>query len=670
MTVKNFNSKPESNLLSEREETMPPEEPLAPEVILDVFDVDAKIEEWQYELEPDSKCFYRPRLPSLTDKAILPFMSSKSKPPKVIFYECPFCQRPFTYPLVFKNHLYSCTMNKNVPSYVLTCCKKTTGCEFTAARKQEMINHFAKFHLNSNKSNKSSSFVIDDDNYPDESVQDNESSIGDDESFKLTKAKQNQYELSKYSYINRRELTFASLYFNKYLFKRNSTLKFIDEFAKSGDGKIFEIEHPAQRLFFQPDQHNLRFKVNNTRVDLKPFEFFSSAGFKLFNLGNQVTSIDWCPQESSTPSRPQYLAISTLPFENLEAVITKSTTQSLKFSLLSLYESFNLIFILKTSSIEQTNSQFQLFSLLHRSIGLVSCLKWRRDFGAASEAQRSQAKNKAFLGYLLAASSNGNGYIFHINEEPDTASSITNNQVNKLVITEPNKQIILKQSFSFGQCTSADWSSLNGSVQVAIGYANGTVALYQLNSSHLSCYSTSSTDSILVYPVRTFSAHFTFVKSLKWSKLNSSHLASGSLFSREIKLWDLNHVNPNDSLTSSCVLEQECFVNDFEFSLHSNNLFVVKESSLKGENHLLAFDLSFGVFNQDRDESKSHSSLFSTNATQTSISQSDYLNKLIVCDTEGNVIMSRSNDTKYWFSKYKMMGYSFAVRLLLLLYKT
>lgn len=82
--------------------------------MVDKFNADEVIETWNYELDPETKMFTRPIIPLLSDAAVKPFLSKNAKP-KCVIYNCPFCQRIFTYTLVFKNHLYSCEKNTNVP---------------------------------------------------------------------------------------------------------------------------------------------------------------------------------------------------------------------------------------------------------------------------------------------------------------------------------------------------------------------------------------------------------------------------------------------------------------------------------------------------------------------------------------------------------------------------
>ena len=98
----------------------------------------------------------------------------------------------------------------------------------------------------------------------------------------------------------------------------------------------------------------------------------------------------------------------------------------------------------------------------------------------------------------------------------------------------------------------------------------------------------------------------------------------------------------------------------FVTTMHSNHMFITKETNLKGENHLFVLDLAFNVFNLEKDESRSKASLFYTNGTMNSIDQSDCLNKLLVCDTEGFIILSSSSNPNHWIPKHQLMFNSFS----------
>ncbi len=85
---------------------------------------------------------------------------------------------------------------------------------------------------------------------------------------------------------------------------------------------------------------------------------------------------------------------------------------------------------------------------------------------------------------------------------------------------------------------------------------------------------------------------------------------------------------------------------------------------LRGPNHLSAVNLNFNVCNVEKDDSRAHSSIFTTNSTMTGVDQSDLLNKILVSSNDGIIMLSRSNDTKAWSLKHKnkLINYSCAVQ--------
>ena len=91
-----------------------------------------------------------------------------------------------------------------------------------------------------------------------------------------------------------------------------------------------------------------------------------------------------------------------------------------------------------------------------------------------------------------------------------------------------------------GQCTAGDWSQLNGATEIALGYANGSVALFQINSNTLKDQLKinpidENCPDLRIYSHKNFNAHQSYIKTLKWSKISSSILASGATNSRDIK---------------------------------------------------------------------------------------------------------------------------------------
>jgi hypothetical protein len=464
--------------------------------LLDIFDTSIRVEEWEYVLDSQTKSFKRPKLPRLSDDAVKQFISPKSILPKTIIYDCPFCARIFTYTLVFKSHLYMCDLNTNTPDYNILCAKHPE-CDFKRKKKSDVMQHFIKAHTGKNIN--------------DECEDDDE----DQEIYYKTHTKQNQLEVSRYYFLERNLFNFTCDYFRNCLNGNYKNLKFIDDFFADNSYEHCELK-------IKNDVEPLKFKYNKLDFHLKPFEIFEYKNktdqFKLVNVCGQITCLDWCPTLSNE-HQSQFIAYATSPND------LKS-----EFSVKKLYQAKNFIHIIKFNSLNSEKSTMETFAIANKDIGLISSLKWRK---ATKHSQNN------LLGYLLAASSNGNAYIYYILDMTLDKKFDKQTSAQNLNVFEPEKHIVLKNFYSCGQCTAADWSDCSGAVQIACGYANGLVALFQVNSNFLndvlSKNSKEDSTAFHVFPIKTFSAHLTFLNTLKWSKINSNILATGSLFSREIK---------------------------------------------------------------------------------------------------------------------------------------
>ncbi len=75
---------------------------------------------------------------------------------------------------------------------------------------------------------------------------------------------------------------------------------------------------------------------------------------------------------------------------------------------------------------------------------------------------------------------------------------------------------------------------------------------------------------------------------------------------------------------------------------------------------MYAFDIFYDAFQSDREQSRTHSSMFHTYSTLTSLDISDLLNKCLTCDNNGLIMLNRANDTHNWIHKNKSFLNSFA----------
>jgi hypothetical protein len=209
----------------------------------------------------------------------------------------------------------------------------------------------------------------------------------DDDTFKLTKTKQSQHEISQYSYTNETELRFASTYLNEYLASRCKPLGFIDRFFLLPVHDLFnKFTVDLASKVDTAEKHALTFKLSNDTVTtLNPFEYLTMGGgggdrFMLFNVAREPTALDWCPL-SKEQGDAQYLAFATLPLPRLNDLTSCSSsppaptdTHHKQMNLVNLYAEPNLINILRLKSLANDAGEIndtQMFSLYHKSIGML-----------------------------------------------------------------------------------------------------------------------------------------------------------------------------------------------------------------------------------------------------------------------------------------------------------
>jgi hypothetical protein len=90
------------------------------------------------------------------------------------------------------------------------------------------------------------------------------------------------------------------------------------------------------------------------------------------------------------------------------------------------------------------------------------------------------------------------------------------------------------------------------------------------------------------------------------------------------------------------------------------DLFMVRDSSFKGENRFYSLNMSHGAFDLDKEQSRIRSSIFHTYSTFNSIDVSDLLDKCILCDNQGAIYLNKASDTQLWIHKHKKFHYSFS----------
>lgn len=253
----------------------------------------------------------------------------------------------------------------------------------------------------------------------------------------------------------------------------------------------------SKYLLFKLNESDLRHKQKGDLV-LKPYETFTRQddyheNFKILNTGGDVTAVDWLASKfidkkhnvirsnSFFDLSCQYFAYAIKPSAELKEIklpdyeYSEEEEQKLKIESENCSQTEcqpNLIYICRHNGLNfKYRNVADLFAIYNDKIGTVNCLKWRNDFGILYNYKQSEFLN--FLGYLLAASSNGNGYIYLVHDLMNKPSTDNEDEYNVIVDIEcyiPTFKIVLKREGFCGQCISADWLQSYGAIFVALGW--------------------------------------------------------------------------------------------------------------------------------------------------------------------------------------------------------
>lgn len=144
------------------------------------------------------------------------------------------------------------------------------------------------------------------------------------------------------------------------------------------------------------------------------------------NVASSVTALDWSHMKHDKTTTVQYLAFACEPLIELDQA-SSSTTDF--YTLIKRIELPNFIHIYKfynlnksSSTPDAANVEFSNahFALRTRHVGYVNVVKWRPDFGASKTFLGDD-----FIGYLLVAGSDGNGYIYSVEDLTKSKSYVS-----------------------------------------------------------------------------------------------------------------------------------------------------------------------------------------------------------------------------------------------------
>jgi hypothetical protein len=234
--------------------------------------------------------------------------------------------------------------------------------------------------------------------------------------------------------------------------------------------KIYELSRKCKK-------NKLSFTIDQESFDLIPFEIAQThdkLSCKIINVDSEITALDWkidFPNSSTT--NIQYFAFACKNTDLFKIdLLEKSGGANL-----NRFKNKNIIFIGKLTNSSSNECKLEMFGIVDKYIDTVNCLKW----GAFNSNDNNNS-----IGYLLAASSDGNGYIFLVEDILDKTNHAKKlRSINNIVCYEPEHKITLKRNTNTQQCIAGDWNQCGGANQVALGYSDGLINVFDIKDNNL-----------------------------------------------------------------------------------------------------------------------------------------------------------------------------------------
>lgn len=348
-------------------------------------------------------------------------------------------------------------------------------------------------------------------------------------------------------------------------------------------------------------------KIDVTLERLLRFQSKLQNGTPTFFCGGSIQSASWCPMpavlDGAAVDRDQYLALSIFHEEHR----FRSASQAA-------FASENLIQIWNCGTLHNTvppQVAPHLEICVAHNYGRIWSLVWCP----------SGCYDKERLGLLAAACSDGTIRIFSI---PNTSLSTKN--INEPSFLRICANVTLRlNTTETSECTSLDWDSTSGHKFIIAGFANGIVALWDLQ-----------TKSPLLlrkdghYPVWSFYAHSSVVTAVSLSPHHSDarFIATAST-DRTVKLWD------RQDLAVPISWSKRSRVTDIKWRRHWPGVLVCVED-------VCALFRSSSMF-YDFGYTGNKQALLPQNSVVWSSAENEYLDVIAHCTSAGEIVIYASH---------------------------
>ncbi|XP_018561078.1 uncharacterized protein LOC108903390 [Anoplophora glabripennis] len=342
------------------------------------------------------------------------------------------------------------------------------------------------------------------------------------------------------------------------------------------------------------------------------FESESGEGITTIFCGGPIQAMAWMPTPYTSSERRQVLAVATLnDFDKKYLVNLHYNDQSV----IQIWD----FGVLKN---KQPMTEPKLMFCLAHGFGPVWHIEWCPS-GCFDTNPEDDGEEMSRMGLLAVAGSDSAVHIYSI-------PYLKDDQMGMFYKTKPLLRLHLALNEEYGlsrenfYATKISWSKASGHSYIAVGYTDGVVALFDLNTTSNLLIGRDKDGCKVLLPFRSFQPHTHVVTVVDLIHLGDGKrwLLTGS-FDRNIIVWDLS--NDLKIVSRRNILSDGLWLTNWIAFLSAVDESSTRQSSVPT---LLA---------SYRDYLYEHVNLVSSSSTVKTISSSNWLNGILYCNAVGQI---------------------------------
>ncbi|XP_060107240.1 general transcription factor 3C polypeptide 2 isoform X2 [Heteronotia binoei] len=351
-----------------------------------------------------------------------------------------------------------------------------------------------------------------------------------------------------------------------------------------------------------------------------------------FFVGGPIWAMEWCPTPEGSMAS-QYVAISC------------NQGMDDRHSLVGIHTGPALLQLWELGPIQQDTGSTTKPGLAYAIATSHGCI-WDMKFCPSGAWELPGTRRKSFqmsrLGLLAVAFSDGKVLLYSLPHAQDLhacrRAQVTDGPSPRHTICKVQCVATLQvgsiqagSPSECGQCFSLAWMPTKPHHQLAAGFYDGTVALWNLSSKSLLQRVRQPNGSLKLYPFHCLLAHDHAVRNIQWCKANSNFMVTAGN-DRKIKFWDLRRLHePVNSIKRFLSTEIAWLLPYSGITVAQDNCYA--SYGLCGIHYLDAGYLDFRAY-----------FVAPRKGTVWSISGSDWLNTIAAGDATGELVAAMMPD--------------------------